>query len=58
MNPMLTKDTLNSFIFVKNIFSTGPTRKCGIIGTTTRHQASVCLLHQQQLNGEWNPIDN
>ena len=44
MNPMLKKSTLNSFIFVMDIFSTGPARKFGIIGVTTCHQASLCLL--------------
>ena len=32
-----------------DIFGTGPTKKFGIIGITTRHQASFCLPHTRQL---------
>ena len=46
---MFTKVSLNNFIFIMDIFGTGPTKKFGIIGITTRHQASFCLPHTQQL---------
>ena len=49
MDPMFIKVTLNNFIFVMDISCTGPAKKFGIIGITTRHQASFCLLHTQPL---------
>ena len=52
MNPVFTKVILNSFIFVVDIFCAGATRKFGIIGIITRHQASFCLINTQQLSGE------
>ena len=42
---MFAKVTLNSFIFIMDIFCTGPVKKFGIFGITTRHPASFCLLH-------------
>ena len=48
MNPMFTKVTLISFIFAIDIFCTGPTKKFGIIGISTCHQAGFCLLHTQR----------
>ena len=49
MNPLFTKVTLNSFIFV--IFYTVPTRKFGIIGITTYCHDGVCSLHAEPVSG-------
>ena len=45
MNPIFTKVTLGSFIFVMLTFCMGTARKFGIIGNTACHQASFYLLH-------------
>ena len=42
MNPKFTEVTLNSFIFVMDIFFTNLARKFGIISIT--HEVSFCLL--------------
>ena len=43
MNPEFTEVTLNSFIFVIDIFRTDPARKFETIDIT--HEFSFCLLH-------------
>ena len=42
MNSMFIKVTFNSFIFVIDIFCTGPASTFGIIGITSCHGASFC----------------
>ena len=54
MNQMFTKVLLNSFIFVMDIFCTGPTRKFGIIGITTCHQ--IKLVSVDYTHSQWNEI--
>ena len=43
MNSKFTEVTLNSFIFVMDIFCTIPARKFEMIDIT--HEVSFCLLH-------------
>ena len=47
---MFTKVTLNSFIFVINIFCTGPIWKFRIIGITAHHHPSFCLQYTHEMN--------
>ena len=47
MNLKFTEVTLNSFIFVKDVFCTNPARKFGIIDIV--HEISSYLLHSMIL---------
>ena len=48
MNPKFTKVTLNSFIFVLNIFSTNLAKKLGMINIT--HEVTFCLLQYEYVS--------
>ena len=48
MNPKFTKVTLNSFIFVLNIFCTNLAKKFGMINIT--HEVTFCLLQYEYVS--------